>query len=264
MSAAVETDLLGRAETQTPDRNYLYTLGRLGVIAILVAAWTLATRVTDLVPAVNETVTTLADGFVAGWVYPHLVSTVRAVIGGFLVASLIGFPAGFLIGRSPWLGQVFDPLVSGAFAVPRIIFFPILLRIFGVGESAEAAMAAISALFPILITTAAGVREVNPTLVKMGKSLNLSTWQMVGKIYVPAAAPSLMVGFRIGFSISFIAVIIAEFFAAKAGLGLLVSRAYGLLQLPRMYAVVILIVLIALAGNLTLWLFERRLRAHVA
>jgi NitT/TauT family transport system permease protein len=264
MSAAVETDILGGIAEPAPSRARWYTAARVGVVAQLVAAWALATTLTDLVPAVGETLATLADAFVAGWVYEHLLSTAYAVLGGFAVASLIGFPAGFLIGRSRWLGQVFDPLISGAFAVPRIIFFPILLRIFGVGAVAEAAMAAISALFPILITTAAGIREVNPTLVKMGRSLNLSPWQMVGKIYVPAAAPSLMVGFRIGFSISFIAVIIAEFFAAKAGLGLLVSRAYGLLQLPRMYAVVLLIVLIALLGNLSLWLVERRLRSSVS
>lgn len=264
MSAVAESDLLARAVDAAPQRTRRYTIARVGIIVLLVLAWAFATTVTDLVPAVGVTLATLASGFVDGWIYPHLLSTSQAVLVGFAVAALLGFPAGFFLGRSTWWSQVLDPVISGAFAVPRIIFFPILLRIFGVGENAEAAMAAISAFFPILITTAAGVREVSPTLVKLGRSLNLSTRQMVTKIYVPAAAPSLMVGFRIGFSISFIAVIIAEFFAAKAGLGLLTSRAYGLLQLPRMYAVVLLILVIALAGNLSLWLVERRLRASVA
>ncbi|MGH3665681.1 MAG: ABC transporter permease [Egibacteraceae bacterium] len=264
MSAATETQVLTPPEGTGPTRVALYALARLAVVLLFVAGWALATQVTDLVPAVPATLAMLVNGFVDGWIYPHVVSTTQAVLLGFAVASLTGFPAGFLVGRNRWLSDVFDPLISGAFAVPRIIFFPILLRMFGVGQNAEAAMAAISAFFPIVITTAAGVREVSPTLVKMGRSMNLSTGQMVRKIYVPAAAPSLMVGFRIGFSISFIAVIIAEFFAAKAGLGLLASRAYGLLQLPRMYAVVLLILVIALAGNLSLWLVERRLRANVA
>ncbi len=236
------------------------SLWRLGIVLAVVALWFLAAQTSELVPPLGATLAQLVDGFTSGWIYDHLVPTTRAVLTGFLVAAVLGFPAGYLLGRSRFLGEVFDPLVAGAFAVPRIIFFPILLQVFGVGVNAQAAMGAISAFFPIVVTTVAGVRDVNPHLVKLGRSMNLSRLQMATKIFVPAAAPSLMVGLRIGFSISFITVIIAEFFAARSGLGLLTSRAYGQLNLPRMYAIVLLIVLIALAGNLTLWLVEKRLR----
>ena len=244
-----------------PRRRGQDALWRLGLVLAVVALWIAAAQASELVPPIGATLAELADGFTSGWIYDHLVPTTRAVLTGFLVAAAVGFPTGYVLGRSRFLGAVFEPLVAGAFAVPRIIFFPILLQVFGVGVNAQAAMASISAFFPIVVTTVAGVRDVSPLLVKLGRSMNLSRLQMVTKIFVPAAAPSLMTGMRIGFSISFITVIIAEFFAARSGLGLLTSRAYGQLNLPRMYAIVLLIVLIALAGNLTLWFIEKRLRS---
>ena len=187
----------------------------------------------------------------------------KAVFGGFAIAAAVGLPLGIALGRSRFLGSVFDPLIAGTFAVPRIIIYPVLLAYFGVGVSAKLWMAAISAFFPIVMNTTAGIRDVNPTLVKMGRSMSCNTVQLARKIYLPAAAPTVAVGLRIGFSISFISVIIAELFASAEGLGRVVDRAYAFQQLPRMYSVVLLIALIAFAGNLVLWTLERRLRSTV-
>lgn len=232
---------------------------RLAVVAALIAIWALLSTVTDLVASPVASCAALAELFADGSIYRHLNSSLQAVLMGFLVAAAIGFPAGYWIGRSRFLGAVFDPIIAGAFSVPRVIFFPILLQIFGVGVGAQSAMAALAAVFPIVISTIAGVRAINPLLPKLARSLNLSPLQTMTKIYVPAMAPSLMVGIRIGFSIAFINVIIAEFFAARAGLGLLALRAYGQLNLPAMYGIIVLLAFIALAGNLILWTIERRL-----
>jgi NitT/TauT family transport system permease protein len=235
--------------------------GRLAVIALAVAAWFVASLLTDLIPGVAASLRALADGFSDGWIIGGLRATGSAVLLGFVLAAAAGFPLGYLLGRSRLLGELFDPVVAGAFAAPRIIFYPVLLGLFGVGAGAEAAMATLSALFPIAVMTTAAVREVQRgPLPKLAAALHLGRLQLIIKIYFPAAAPTLMVGLRIGFSISFISVIIAEFFAAKEGLGLLASQAYARLDLPRMFAVVLLILIIALLGNLLLWAAEQRLR----
>ena len=261
-SATSSTHLPAPSVRRSPARHD--NLWRLALIGVLLLGWLVVARASDLVPPLGATLGTLVDGFTAGWIYEHLYATSQAVLTGFLVAAVFGFPLGYLLGRSRLLGEIFDPLVAGAFAIPRIVFFPILLQLFGVGVGAQAAMAALAAFFPILATTTAGVREVNPLLAKLGRSLSLNPLQMVTKIFIPAAAPSLRVGLRIGFSISFINVIIAEFFAAKDGLGLLTLRAYGRLDLEQMYAMVVLIVLIALLGNIALWFLEKRLRHSAA
>ncbi|HET8684660.1 MAG TPA: ABC transporter permease subunit [Micromonosporaceae bacterium] len=234
--------------------------GRAGVVVLVLLTWVATSQVTDLVPRVGPTWTTLVDGFRDGWLRDGLVATTQAVAVGFGWAVLLGFPLGYLLGRGRVLGELFDPLVAGLFAVPRIIFYPILLSWFGVGVLAESTMAALSALFPIAVMTTAAVREVaRGPLPKLAGSLNLNEAQQLIKIYLPAIAPALMVALRIGFSVALIAAIIAEFFAARAGLGLLAARAYALLDLPRMFAVVLLILVIGFAGNLALWMAEQRL-----
>jgi NitT/TauT family transport system permease protein len=236
------------------------TAGRIAVVVLVFGVWLLASRSTDLVPGVGPTLATLADGFRAGWVLPGLRATAAAVALGFGCSAALGFPLGYLLGRSRLLGELLDPLVAGAFAVPRIIFYPILLSWFGVGVLAESTMAALSAVFPIAVLTTAAVREVaRGPLPKLAGSLNLSEAQLLTKIYLPAILPTVMVALRIGFSVAFIAAIIAEFFAARAGLGLLAARAYALLDLPRMFAVVLLILLLGLLGNVALWSAEQRL-----
>jgi NitT/TauT family transport system permease protein len=234
-------------------------LWRAAVLVALVLIWALLSSMSGLVASPTASVTALGKRFADGSIYRHLDATLQAVAIGFLIAAAIGFPLGYAIGRSKFLGAVFDPIVAGAFAIPRVVFFPILLQIFGVGVGAQAAMAALAAVFPIMVSTTAGVRAINALLPKLARSLSLSPLQTVTKIYIPAMAPSLMVGIRIGFSIAFINVIIAEFFAARAGLGLLALRAYGMLDLPTMYGIIVLLAAIALAGNLGLWAVERRL-----
>ncbi|MGH3326419.1 MAG: ABC transporter permease [Streptomycetales bacterium] len=222
--------------------------------------WFAVAPLTDLVPSPALTLRELWLSFAQGWIYPGLAATATAVVAGFLLGTLFAFPIGYLLGRNRTLNRIFDPLIAGTFAVPRIILYPVLLTLFGVGVLAETSMVAISAFFPIVMATTAAVRQVSDSLLKLGRSLGASRRQIATKIVIPDAAPSIMIGIRIGFSISFIAAIIAEFFAAKDGLGLMISDAYGSLELPRMYAIVVLVMIAAFGGNLLLWWTERRLR----
>lgn len=236
------------------------TIGRAAVPFVILGVWVLAGARSDLVPGVSESLAALWSGIVDGSLRPDLSATLSAVGAGFFLAALVGFPLGIVLARIRFLGEVFEPLIAGVFAVPRIIFYPVLLGMFGVSITAIAGSAAISAFFPIVITTIAAVRGVSETLIKLGHSLRMTRGQLIRKLLLPAAAPTLMIGFRVGFSVSFISVIIAEFFAARAGLGLVVSRSYALMQLPRMFGVIVLILAIALVGNMALWLIERRIR----
>jgi len=236
-------------------------IGRALVSAVVVAAWGIASRSTYLVPHIWPTLTQLVQGFTQGWILGPMEDTMKAVGGGFLVAVVAGFAVGYGLGRIRFLAMIFDPLIAGLFAVPRIVFYPVLLSIVGINTSSKLWMAAISGFFPIVLSTAAGIKSVNPVLGKLGRSLNCTRRQLATKVYLPAAAPTIMTGVRIGFAACFISVIFAEFFATVQGLGLLVLNAYSLLQLPRMYAVVLVITGIAAITNLILLSLERRIRS---
>ncbi len=221
------------------------------------------TRTSPLVPSIGTTLDSLVSGFTSERYGPALLDSMKAVAIGFAIAAALGLVVGVVLGRSRFLGAVFDPVITGLFAVPRIILYPVILVAVGVGLEAKVWLVVVSAFFPIALNTIAGVRNVSPTLIKLGRSLGCSRLQLARKVYLAAAAPTVMVGVRLGFSVAFISVTIAELFAAASGLGLLVQKAYGLQQYADMFAVVLLITSIALAGNVLLWVVERRVRGAV-
>jgi len=235
-------------------------LGRAVVPLVAVGIWALAAARSNLVPGIGESLAALWSGLADGSLARDLQATLSGVAAGFAIAWGIAFPLGIVLARQKFLAATFEPVIAGLFAVPRIIFYPVFLGILGVGVAAISASAAVSAFFPILITTIAAIKGVSETLVKLGRSLNMSRIQLVRKVLLPAAAPTLMVGFRVGFSIAFISVIISEFFAARNGIGLRVAKSYALMEMPQMFGVIVLILLIALLGNLALWSLERRIR----
>lgn len=241
-------------------RSWRLTAARVAVPVVVLLAWQLLAPRTTLLPPPTDTVRDLLSGFTEGWIYAGLAATASAVAIGFVVGTLVAFPLGYLLGRSKLISAIFEPMVAGTFAVPRVILYPVFLAVFGVGLTAEAWIVGVSAFFPILMSTAAAVRNVNGSLLKLGRSLSASRLQTAWKIVIPDAAPGIMVGIRIGFSISFIAAIIAELFAAKDGIGLMISEAHSILDLPRMYGLVLLVMFAAFGGNMLLWWAERRLR----
>jgi NitT/TauT family transport system permease protein len=185
-------------------------------------------------------------------------------MAGYLIATIVGVTGGLALGRSRMLARIFDPLVGGFFAVPRIILYPVLLAAIGISFESKLWLSAISAVFPILLHTSAGVRAVNPVLVKVGRSLGCSLAQRIRLIYLPSATPAIMVGLRIGFSIALISTVFAELFAAAEGIGLRLQQAFSLQQYTQMFAIVLLISLVAFTGSLIFWAVELRLRRMFA
>lgn len=247
----------------TPTGATVVGAGRALVPVLVLAAWVVAARASELVPTLPTTLTALWGAFAEGWVVEPLWDTMKAVLGGFAVGLGFALPLGYAIGRMRNLAAVLNPLLTAGFAVPRVILYPVLLAFLGVGVESKLAMAAISAFFPIVLTTAAAVKDVDPLLVKVGRSLRCNEFVLATKVMFPASLPTLMVGARIGLSVAFITTIIAELFAAVDGLGVVIKQAYALLQLPRMFAVVVLITVIAVCANLLLWTVERKLRSAV-
>jgi len=238
-------------------------LARLAVVGCMVAAWAITATLTTSIPSFGSTMTALADGFGEGWITEPLGSTLRGAFGGLALAALVGLPLGAVLGRSRWARATLDPLLAGAFVVPRVVLYPALLGIFGIGLNAKLAMAALAAFFPIVLITAAAVRDVPERLVRVGRAYDCTRWQLARKIFLPATAAPVVGAVRLAFSVAFVNVIIAELFASDTGLGVLVSQAYGQQDLPRMFALVTLIFVIALVVNMVLWASERTLQSRL-
>lgn len=239
------------------------TAWRLAAIGVLLVAWAIGSRVSDLVPGVVESFTAIVDTAREGTLGPALEATLKASVMAFGIAFAIAIVLGTLLGLSRFWGAVLDPIVMGMFAIPRFIVYPVLLAAFGVGISSKIAIGVLSALFPILLNVTAGLRAVNPVLVKLGRSLACNPVQRLRLILYPAALPAIMVGARLGFSVAFMVVVLAELFAATDGLGLIVQSAYAGQRYDEMFGVVVLITTIAFVGNYALWRLELLVRSNV-
>jgi NitT/TauT family transport system permease protein len=243
-------------------RPAVWALRLLAAIVVGVA-WTICAHVTSYIPTVGASVGALVDRFRDGTIYGSMRDTANAIGIAFLIASLGGVAIGLALGRSRVLGAIFDPIVTAMFALPRFVLYPVALAIWGVGSTSKISMGIVSGLFPIALNTIAGLRAVNPALGRLGRSLGCGELRLIRSIYLPAALPSIVVGIRLGFGVSFMGVVMAELFAAAQGLGLDLRNAYVAGRYGEMFGLALLVTAMAFAGNLVLGILERRARAVV-
>src|SRR5262249_6062361 len=147
------------------------------------------------------------------------------------------------------LSRAFEAYLYYLGPTPKIIFFPVMIMWFGVGPGSKIAMGAISCFFPIALSTAAGMRQIDPVLIRVGKSFRLNAWQMVTKIYLPAMRHPIINGVRLGLGVAIIGTLLAELKLSTVGIGFLIIQAYSLFDMPRMYAMLIVLFVIAIGVN---------------
>jgi ABC-type nitrate/sulfonate/bicarbonate transport system permease component len=181
--------------------------------------------------------------------YVNLWVTAYEVVLGFVIAMAAGVVAGIALGATPFLGRVFAPFIDSLATTPKIIFLPIAMLLVGTGPPSKVMMAALSALFPIMIAVAAGVREIKPVFIKVGRSFRCNWWQMMTKIYLPSLAQPIVVGARLGFGLCIVITLLCEIKISKLGLGFLTIDAYNNYRIPQMYALLLLIFIIAVGTN---------------
>ena len=110
-------------------------------------------------------------------------------------------------------------------------------------------MGAISCFFPIALSTAAGMRQIDPVLIRVGRSFRLNAWQMATKIYLPAMRAPIVNGVRLGLGVAIIGTLLAETKLSNSGIGFLIIQAYSLFDMPRMYAMLIVLFVLAIGVN---------------
>ncbi len=181
--------------------------------------------------------------------YRHLGVTAYEVLIAMLIGGFFGLAIGLLLGTHPFLSAAFERFLYYLGPTPKIVFFPLLIMWFGVGPGSKIAMGTISCFFPIVLSTAAGVRQIDNVLIRVGRSFRLNSWQMVMKIYLPAMREPIVNGVRLGLGVAVIGTLLAETKLSNQGLGFLIINAYTIFDMPRMYAVLIVLFVVAIGAN---------------
>ena len=185
------------------------------------------------------------------------------VTGGELAAALaiggvLGVAVGLAFGASDFIAAAFERWMNWLAPTPKIILFPVLILLCGVGPGSKVAMGAVSCFFPVLLSTAAAVRGVDPVLLRVARSLRARADQTVLKVYLPAAVAPMLNGARLGFGVALIGVLLAETKLSNQGIGFAVMQAYARFDMPRMYGLLVVVVGFAAAVNIVLGHAARR------
>ncbi len=233
---------LGRRET--------WLLRALSVIAILVA-WEIYGRTTN--PILFTYPTAVARAAVSmtldGSLPAALAQSLSVLAVGFLVGTTAGIALGLLAGRSAVAAALMELPVNALYATPMVALIPVLVLWFGFGVTAKIVIVTLFVVFPVLINTTRGVREVDPRMIEVAHSFCSNERQLWRDLVLPSALPFIVTGVRLAIGRGLIGIVVAEFYTAFSGLGYLIVENANSFQTARTF--VPIVVLAALGIGLT-------------
>ncbi|HKX39338.1 MAG TPA: ABC transporter permease [Burkholderiales bacterium] len=168
-------------------------------------------------------------------------TSLTRALGGFALAAVSGILLGIVMGRSQLVAAILDPLFSGTYAVPKLALFPIFIFVFGIGSLSKVALVFLECLYPIVIMTYHGARDVNRALLWSAQNMGASRATILRRVVIPATTPYIFAGFRVAVPVAMIVVVITEMVSSADGLGYQVIYALSSLRTDRMLAVVVVI-----------------------
>jgi ABC-type nitrate/sulfonate/bicarbonate transport system permease component len=229
------------------------TLLRAAIILATLAIWEILADsgwlYRDVVPSLLRIAHALADLLSHADYYRHLGVTAAEIGTALAIGGLAGLAAGILLGANRFLARAFEPYLYYLGPTPKIIFFPVMIMWFGLGSPSKIALGTLSCFFPIALSVAAGMRQIDKVQIRVGRSFRATTWQMITKIYLPAMRHPIINGVRLGFGFALIGVLLAETKLSSAGIGFLIIQAYSVFDMPRMYAMLIVLFVLAIGAN---------------
>lgn len=242
---------------------------QLAVVVVAVGCWELVTRsaANPNFPTPSSIVSTMYHRWFDGpvshlWLTTdatgNLLPSLGRILAGLAVAGLAGTAIGLIIGRNTVLAELTEPLVHFGRAVPPPTLVPAFLFVFKIGSPMEIGVIAFGVLWPVLLNTIDGARHVHPGHLETARAFRLGLAQRLLRVILPAAAPKIFAGLRLGLSISLILMVISEFEGSTNGIGRELLIAQGELDIPTMWAVIVLLGLLGIAANALLAVGERR------
>jgi len=152
----------------------------------------------------------------------NVIASLFRLVSGFAIGAAVGICLGLLAGTLTAARAVLMPLVELLRPIPPLAWIPLALIWFGIGEPSKLFLIALTACFPVLVATFKGVEQIDPTLIRAARSLDVPQWRMLVKVVLPAAMPDVVTGLRLGWTLGTTILVGAEMIAASSGLGFMI------------------------------------------
>jgi sulfonate transport system permease protein len=263
-----------RTETaDAPARSHFtFTIGRRGLAVLswlapvaLIIVWEFAAKAgwisPQVLPAPSKVANTAVKLATTDSLLNDLGISLLRAITGFAIGGSIGFTLGILVGFSRVAEAAIDRSVQMIRAIPFLALLPLVIVWLGVGEAQKIFLVALGVTFPIYINTTLGIRQVDPKLIELGRVQRLGTFELIRRIVLPGALPSILTGIRYALASAWLALVVAETIGAESGIGFLAMDAREFLRTDVIVLTIAIYALIGIAADAIARLLERRLLA---
>jgi ABC-type nitrate/sulfonate/bicarbonate transport system permease component len=235
---------------------------RIATAVLILGSWQLYAR--HMSRALNAPPTRIATAawhqiVTNGSIWGPLGSSLEALFLGFAISVALGIPIGIAMGRWRGVEYVLDPYVSFLYALPHVAFVPLMIIWFGFDLKFRLVYVVFSAIFPVVINTMTGVKNVSPELLDVGTAFCAGERRVLRTIVLPAASPYMVAGARQAFSSAWVGVVVAEVLSTGTGLGGQITHYGNYFLTADMFVPILMIMLIAVVIQTMTDILQRRL-----
>ena len=237
-------------------------LRRSWLVLVLLSLWEIAPQAgwidSTFLPPLSDVLAAGWDLALNGQLYDNVTASLFRMLSGFAIAVVLIIPLGLAIGRYARLGEACNQLIEVLRNTAPLALLPVFILLLGIGEVAKVTMVFYSCAWPLLLNTIAAVKQVDPLLIKSGRTMGATPLQLFTRVILPAASPTIFVGIRLASASAVLVLVASEMVGAKAGLGYMIIYDQYSFLIPQMYFGILAITAIGLLLNYTLEAIEGR------
>lgn len=230
---------------------------------LLVGLWELLVqaRILDVrfFPPPSGIVGTFYEMAVSGELWRSLGISLFRIFAGFLVGALPGLLIGLTMGLFPLVRAVLEPMVAALYPIPKLALLPLIMLIFGIGESSKVATISIGVFFLVLINTVAGVVNIDKIYLDVAKNFGASRKDFYLTIALPGALPLIFAGLKLGMGMALLLIVAAEMIGAKSGIGYMIWTGYQTFDMERMFVGLSIMAILGYLFSVVLDELERKI-----
>jgi NitT/TauT family transport system permease protein len=206
---------------------------------VLLAVWEILSRTRTIDPLFWPPPSTLWDTVKTLFLEKDLLGDIRIslfrILGGFVIGTIPGIALGLAMGLFWPVRVFFMPLAAAIYAVPKIAILPLVIIIFGIGETSKVMIVAVSIFFLVALNTMSGVLEIDRSYRDVARNLGATRWELFWTVALPGALPAIFTGMRLSLGFALIVIVGTEFLAADKGIGFMIWQSYQTLRIQQMF-----------------------------
>lgn len=249
-------------ESRNAGNRMLLTANYIAFPVLIAIVWELLSKAAIfppvMMPPLGTIAQTLVENLRSGQIFGDLGVSLGRVLKGYCLGTLLGVALGGLMGRFAAVNRFFSLVFNGFRQIPPLAWIPLLILWFGIGEPSKIVLITTSSFIPILVNTMEGIQNTPKGYLEVAKLYHVKRFDLLRKVYFPAAVPSIFVGLRLGAGSAWMAVVASEMIAAASGVGYRINDARNMMETDVILANIIVIGIIGGLMDLLLRVLAKR------